>query len=235
MSARILIIEDDDATVNLIEEAVKEQYFSIDVSRDGKSGLERAVSAEYDLVILDLNLPSMNGFDICRSLREKRPQQMLLMLTGRSSSVDKVVGLELGADDYVVKPFSPAELVARVRALLRRRHRASEGSLCLHFKNLQIDAEKRQVLVRGDDVKFTAIEFDILFYLASHAGRVITRDELRDAVWDFRASEFDATITSHLSRVRAKIETNPAKPVYIKTMYGVGYKFSAAAELESSE
>ncbi len=231
MPGKILIVDDDRELVSLVSDAMKDEFFSLDIAEDGKAGLEKATAGIYDLVIIDVNLPELGGFDVCRALREKRPEQMILMLTGRSSTVDKVVGLELGADDYVVKPFAPSELVARVRALLRRARRSGLFSSQLTFGELSIDAARRSVSRGGAEIKLTAVEFDIIYYLASHAGRVISREELKEAVWNYNASEFDSTITSHLSRVRAKIEPNPAMPLYIKTVHGVGYRFAEQAEI----
>ena len=233
MSNKILIVEDDEDMRRLLEASSIGLGFDVDCSGDGAKGLELALHGPYTLVILDVNLPSMNGFDVCTAIRKTGSMVPILMVSSQGSLDDRVSGLEFGADDYVVKPFSLKEMVARIKALVRRAElRNSEGSALppekptvLHFDELEIDTVKRRVKIKDVIAPLTAIEFDILVFLASAPGRPFTRDELMQAVWGYHSSRFEATITSHLSRVRGKIEPDPATPKFIQTVHGVGYRF----------
>jgi DNA-binding response OmpR family regulator len=203
---------------------------------DGNAGLELALSRPYDLIILDLMLPGVDGVEICRRVRAASAYTPILMLTARSTELDRVLGLEIGADDYVTKPFSVRELLARVKALFRReealRSEASSGTQkVIRAGGLVVDAEKRSVILNGRSVSLTAKEFDLLLQFARHPGRVYTRADLLSLVWGYGYEGYEHTVNSHINRLRAKIEENPARPRYILSVRGVGYKFSEPADL----
>ncbi|MCA1582207.1 MAG: response regulator transcription factor [Acidobacteria bacterium] len=228
MTKRILVIEDDRDIGRLLQIHLRDAGWEAELSADGQEGLERALAGGYDLVVLDLTLPRLGGLDVCRVLREQPVWVPILMLTARSSEVDRVRGLESGADDYLTKPFSVRELVARARALFRRVE-ATRGELKSHeltAGDLTIDAQKRQVLLIGKEVELTAREFDLLHHFAQHPGRVYTRSELLDAVWGYGHEGYSHTVNSHINRLRAKVEQDPSQPRYILTVWGVGYKFA---------
>ncbi len=190
----------------------------------------------HDLIILDIMLPGIDGLEICRRVRARSDYTPILMLTARSSEVDRVLGLELGADDYLTKPFSILELVARVKALFRRMEAlqstdADSGQAPIHFSELSIEPDKRSVLVRGEPITLTAKEFDLLLHFARQPGRVFTRGQLLDSVWGYGHEGYEHTVNSHINRLRSKIEEDPAAPRYILTVWGVGYRF-AEAEVE---
>jgi DNA-binding response OmpR family regulator len=231
MSKRILIIEDNADLAHLVAMHLRDLSYEVDIAEDGPGGLARAMQTVYDLVLLDLMLPGLDGLDVCRRIREKTPYVPIIMLTSRSSETDRVVGLEVGADDYVTKPFSIVELLARVKAMFRRveqlrRSAGQPASSRVEAGNLLIDPEKRTVTLRGLAVELTAKEFDLLFYFAAHPGRVFTRSQLLDAVWGYGHDGYEHTVNSHINRLRAKIEDDPAQPRYILTVWGVGYKFA---------
>lgn len=231
MAKRILIIEDNTDLANLLAVHLRDLAFEVDIAEDGSEGLAKAQRTLYDLILLDLMLPGINGLDICRRIREKPPYVPIIMLTSRSSETDRVVGLELGADDYVTKPFSVMELVARVKALLRRveslRQNANQPALArIESGDLAIDPETRSVTLRGLPVDLTAKEFDLLLYFASRPGRVFTRSQLLDAVWGYGHDGYEHTVNTHINRLRAKIEKDPSRPRYILTVWGIGYKFT---------
>ena len=190
-----------------------------------------ALTRRYHLVILDLMLPGVDGLDICRTLRSEKVYAPVLMLTARTSELDRVLGLEVGADDYLTKPFSVPELAARVNAILRRADQYQAGpataeSASLQFGRLRVDPDKRQVLIGDRRVDLTAREFDLLWHFASNPERVFTRSQLLDSVWGYGHAGYEHTVNSHINRLRAKIETDPAHPTYVITVWGVGYKFS---------
>ena len=223
----VLVIEDDPDIMKLVRDKVVEEGFTCETAVDGLKGLELALAADYSVVILDLTLPSMSGLDVCRQLRQKKPGIPILILTSRAEEADKVLGLEVGADDYMTKPFGVRELIARVRSLIRRSSLLQEQSSApLRFAGLEIDAEKRRVSFQGKGIELTTTEFDILLFLASNPGRPFTRDELMEHVWGYQASGFEPTITTHLSRLRAKLEPEPSNPTFIKTVRGFGYCFT---------
>jgi two-component system, OmpR family, alkaline phosphatase synthesis response regulator PhoP len=231
MQRAILIIEDDRDIARLVEMHLREEGYEVEVARDGDTGLSRALSKGFDLIILDLMLPGVDGIEICRRVRARSAATPILMLTSRSSEFDRVLGLELGADDYLTKPFSIRELAARVKALLRRvealRSEASETPRdTVRVGGLVIDPDKRSVLRNGEPVSLTAKEFDLLLRFASHPGRVYTRSELLSLVWGYGYEGYEHTVNSHINRLRAKIEQDPAAPRYIVSVRGVGYKFS---------
>jgi len=240
MTKNILIIEDHSDIANLVMINLRGKHMNVEHAADGEKGLKLARTGSYDLIILDLMLPGIDGMDVCRSLRQEKIYTPVLMLTARTSELDRVLGLELGADDYLSKPFSVPELIARVNAILRRtdQYRAPGDSGTqerLYFGDLFIDTARRQVLLAGESIELTAREFDLLCYFARHPGRVYTRAQLLDSVWGYGHDGYEHTVNSHINRLRAKIEINPAKPQYVMTVWGVGYKFddSAVRELKA--
>lgn len=231
MSKKILIIEDNRDLARLLESHLKDLAYQVDIAFDGNSGFARADSDNYDLVILDLMLPDLDGIEICRLLRRKSSYVPILILTARSSETDRVVGLEIGADDYVTKPFSIRELLARVKAILRRVEELTAGTktdvpAVIQAGCIEIDPEKRSATLEGKPVDLTAKEFDLLLHFASNPGKVYTRSQLLDTVWGYGHDGYEHTVNSHINRLRAKIEKDPAHPVFIKTVWGVGYKFT---------
>ena len=231
MQKNILIVEDNPDIANLVMINLQGNHLQVDLASDGERGLQKALSQNYDLVVLDLMLPQLDGLDVCRAMRAAKNFTPVLMLTARSSELDRVLGLEVGADDYLAKPFSVPELVARVNAILRRADQyqqtdREQSGDSLSFKYLAINADQRQVLVHGKSAELTVKEFDLLWYFAQNPGRVYSRTQLLDAVWGYGHDGYEHTVNSHINRLRAKIESNPAKPDYIVTVWGVGYKFS---------
>jgi len=231
MTRHILVIEDNEDLAGLLKLHLGDLLYKVELAFDGKSGLSKAKSGTYDLIILDLMLPAMDGLEVCRQLRASSTYTPILMLTSKSSELDRVLGLELGADDYVTKPFSIRELVARVKALFRRIDELKstthpEGLRVLSHGGLLIDKARRTVKVKGIPVELTAKEFDLLLHFARHPGRVFTRSQLLDSVWGYGHDGYEHTVNSHINRLRAKIEENPAQPRYVLTVWGVGYKFA---------
>jgi DNA-binding response OmpR family regulator len=230
MPKKILIIEDNRDLANLLESHLRELAFQVDLSFDGIAGLAKANSDNYDLVILDLMLPGIDGMEICKRLRRKSLYVPILMLTAKSSEMDRVVGLEVGADDYVTKPFSIRELMARIKALFRRVDELKGGykedlPTIIRTKHLVIDPIKRSVHIKDRSVDLTAKEFDLLLHFARNPGKVYTRSQLLDTVWGYGHDGYEHTVNSHINRLRTKIEKDPANPSYILTVWGVGYKF----------
>ena len=230
MPPKILVIEDNQDLAHLLEINLKDLFYEVDLAFDGNDGLKMAETGTYDLIILDLMLPGVDGLEICRRLRGRPSYVPILMLTSKSSEIDRVLGLEIGADDYVTKPFSIRELVARVKAIFRRVESLQAGVAepelnCLSIGNLKIDADKRKLCLRGNEVELTAKEFDLLLHFAKHPGKVYTRAQLLDQVWGYGYDGYEHTVNSHINRLRNKIEDDPAQPRYILTVWGVGYKF----------
>ena len=230
MSKKILIIEDNRDLAHLLESHLRDLAFQVDLSFDGIAGLTMADSNNYDLVILDLMLPGLDGIEICQRLRRKSSYMPILMLTAKSSEMDRVVGLEVGADDYVTKPFSIRELLARVRAIFRRVDELKDGakeelSAVIRTGDLVIDPIKRSAHIADHTVDLTAKEFDLLLHFARNPGKVYTRSQLLDIVWGYGHEGYEHTVNSHINRLRSKIEKDPAHPVYVLTVWGVGYKF----------
>jgi DNA-binding response OmpR family regulator len=237
MSKKILIIEDNRDLARLLESHLRDLAFQVDLSFDGIAGLARADSDNYDLVILDLMLPGLDGVEICQRLRRKSSYVPILMLTARSSEMDRVVGLEVGADDYVTKPFSIRELLARVKAIFRRVDELMDGAkedrpAVIRTGDLVIDPAKRSAHMAGHLIDLTAKEFDLLLHFARNPGKVYTRSQLLDIVWGYGHEGYEHTVNSHINRLRAKIEEDPAHPEYVLTVWGVGYKF---IDIEISE
>jgi DNA-binding response OmpR family regulator len=230
MSQRILVVEDNKDLAHLLEMHLRDLSYDVDLTFDGDKGLAKAEAEKYDLIILDLMLPGLDGLEICRRLRSKGGYTPILMLTSKSSELDRVLGLEMGADDYVTKPFSIRELLARVKAIFRRidrlKYEQQEGGpVLIQAGELVIDTERRHVTIKGKALDLTAKEFDLLHHFAQHPGRVFTRSQLLDSVWGYGHDGYEHTVNSHINRLRAKIEHNPAQPRYILTVWGVGYKF----------
>ena len=230
MPRKILVIEDDRDIAHLVELHLRDMGCEVNLVHDGIDGLQQALSKPYDLIILDLMLPGKEGLELCRCLRAQPDYTPILMLTARSSELDRVLGLEIGADDYLTKPFSIRELLARVKALIRRVEALESQTLpgmqkTILAGDLVIDAEKRKVTLYGKSVGLTAKEFDLLLQFAQHPGRVCTRSQLLDLVWGYGHEGYEHTVNSHINRLRAKIEKDPARPRYILTVWGVGYKF----------
>ncbi len=226
---RILIVDDEKDLVELLSYNLKKERFSIDASYDGDDALIKLKNNKYDLIILDLMLPGMDGLEILRFIRSKKELSSLpvLMLTAKGEETDRVIGLEMGADDYVTKPFSPRELIARVKALLRRTARKPEEPVqgILKLGDLEIDRERYAVRIKGKEVRLSATEFKLLLYLAERKGRVFTREQLLDAVWGNEVFVEPRTVDVHIRRLRAQIEDDPSNPRYIKTRRGAGYYF----------
>ncbi len=230
---RALVVEDNPDISRLVRLHLRDLGFESDSAEDGVVALRRFNEGNYDLVILDLMLPGMDGLEVCRELRKRAGYTPILMLTAKSTELDRVVGLETGADDYVTKPFSVVELMARVKALLRRADAMAQdhsGHETLAHGGLEIDVRRRQVKIDGRAVELTAKEFDLLLYFARQPGTVHSRSELLRNVWGYTHDGYEHTVNSHINRLRAKIEENAADPRYILTVWGVGYKFS---ELEA--
>jgi DNA-binding response OmpR family regulator len=227
---RILIIEDNADLAKLLAMHLRDLSYDVDTSPDGPSGLGQAGKSAYDLIILDLMLPGMDGIEVCRRIREQPHYVPIIMLTSRSSETDRVVGLEVGADDYVTKPFSIRELLARVKAIFRRVEQTGKAEKAaagrIEAGGLVIDPGRRTVTLNGTAVELTAKEFDLLLYFAGRPGRVFTRSQLLDAVWGYSHEGYEHTVNSHINRLRAKIEKDPARPRYVLTVWGVGYKFA---------
>jgi DNA-binding response OmpR family regulator len=235
MRKSVLIVEDDQDIAHLVALHLKDIDCAVETVADGKAGLARAQDGEHDLIILDLMLPGIDGLEICRRVRSHSDYTPILMLTARTSEFDRVLGLELGADDYLTKPFSVLELVARVKALFRRMEAmGSQEALAekepIRLADIAIEPDKRAVEVRGEAVQLTAKEFDLLLHFARYPGRVFTRAQLLDQVWGYGHEGYEHTVNSHINRLRAKIEEDPAQPRYILTVWGIGYRFSEPDE-----
>jgi DNA-binding response OmpR family regulator len=235
MHHAIIVIEDDPDIGSLVELHLRDAGHRVVVETNGRIGLERALTGEFDLVILDLMLPGIDGLEVCRQLRAQERYIPILMLTARSTEVDRVVGLEMGADDYLTKPFSVRELMARVKALFRRVEafgtEPASVPETLTAGELTIDRARREAKLGGEAVSLTAKEFDLLVHFASHPGQVFTRSQLLDQVWGYAHEGYEHTVNTHINRLRRKIEPDPASPRYVITVWGVGYRFPGADEL----
>ena len=226
--SRILIVEDEVAIADLEKDYLELSGFEVEIENDGRSGLNRALNEEFDLFILDLMIPEVDGFEICRQIREKK-NTPILMVSAKKDDIDKIRGLGLGADDYVTKPFSPSELVARVKAHLARYERLIGSNVpendIVEIRGIRIDKTARRVWVNGEEKQFTTKEFDLLTFLAEHPNHVFTKEELFREIWDMESIGDIATVTVHIKKIREKIELNTTKPQYIETIWGVGYRF----------
>jgi DNA-binding response OmpR family regulator len=225
MSQPILVVDDEPRIAHLVRDYLEAAGYAVVLAYDGREALAAFRHEKPRLVVLDLMLPGMDGLDVARAIRKER-ETPIIMLTARVEEADKLVGLELGADDYVTKPFSPRELVARVRAVLRRSEGRERAAPPLTAGDLEIDFEKRSVSVAGRPADLTPTEFDLLAVLARHPGRVFSRMELLERVQGYAYEGYERTVDAHIKNLRQKIEENPKKPCYILTVYGLGYKFS---------
>lgn len=224
----ILIVEDDIAIAELEKDYLELSGFQVTMVTEGRKGLDEALSGDYQLIILDLMLPGVDGFEICRQVREEKDIP-ILMVSAKKEDIDKIRGLGLGADDYMTKPFSPSELVARVKAHLARYERLvknhEKANEIVEIRGMKIDKTARRVYVNGEEKILTTKEFDLLSFLASHPDRVFTKDELFREIWDMESFGDIATVTVHIKKIREKIEEDAAKPQYIETIWGKGYRF----------
>lgn len=228
MSSRILIIEDETSIAELEKDYLELSGFEVELEEQGDVGLERALNEDFDLLILDLMLPGMDGFEICKRFREVK-NTPIIMISAKKDDIDKIRGLGLGADDYMTKPFSPSEMVARVKAHLARYERligsGSPENEIIEIRGLKIDKTARRVWVNGEEKNFTTKEFDLLTFLVQNPNHVYTKEELFREIWDMDSIGDIATVTVHIKKIREKIEFNTAKPQYIETIWGVGYRF----------
>ena len=225
---KILIIEDEISIAELEKDYLELSNFEVEIEENGRKGLERALEEDFDLFILDLMLPDMDGFDICREIRDKK-NVPILMVSAKKDDIDKIRGLGLGADDYITKPFSPSELVARVKAHLARYDMLTSPSAArgneIKIRGIRIDKTARRVWVNDEEKQFTTKEFDLLTFLAENPNRVFSKEELFSTIWEMEPEGDIATVTVHIKKIREKIEYNTAKPQYIETIWGVGYRF----------
>ena len=228
---KILLIEDDPHIGELVSIHLKDLNCSVEIITDGRVGYEKASTGNYSLIVLDIMLPGMDGLEVCRMLRADKVNTHILMLTAKSEEIDKVLGLETGADDYLTKPFSIREFIARVKAILRRLGKLNNDVTNqtyehLEYSDLSIDLTKRKVVLKGKTLDLTPKEFDLLILLASKPGRVYSRSDLLDKVWGYNFNGYEHTVNSHINRLRSKIEPDINNPTYILTSWGIGYKFN---------
>lgn len=222
----VLVVDDEPTIAEVVSRYLERAGYQTRIAGDGPTAIETAAQHRPDLVVLDLMLPHIDGLEVMRRLREQdRERIAVILLTAKSEEADRVIGLRLGADDYVVKPFSPAELVARVDAVLRRIDTSPEQEAPIELSDLTIDPTARRVFVRGEEAVLTQREFDLLLFMARHPGQVFSRNQLMDAVWQYAFYSDTSTVTVHIRRLRAKIELDPAEPAHIQTVWGVGYRF----------
>jgi DNA-binding response OmpR family regulator len=227
--AKILVVEDEPMVADVVSRYLRRDGFQVLLAADGQAALDIAREQSPDLVLLDLMLPKIDGLEVCRRLRASS-QVPIIVVTAKGDETDRIVGLELGADDYVSKPFSPRELVARVRAVLRRAKPMTNGATTgetLHVGPLEVDPAGRSAMIDRQPVELTAKEFDLLWFLMRHAGQVFSRTQLLDQVWDYDYFGDESTVTVHIHRLRTKIEPDPVRPRYLKTVWGIGYKLEA--------
>jgi len=226
--SKILIIEDESAIADLEKDYLELGGFEVDIENSGDRGLIQALAGKYDLVILDLMLPGLDGFEVCRRIREEKDIP-ILMVSAKKDDIDKIRGLGLGADDYMTKPFSPSELVARVKAHMARYNRLvntnQKNNDIIEIRGIRIDKTARRVYIDGEEKNFTTKEFDLLAFLAQNPNRVFKKEELFREIWDMDSVGDIATVTVHIKKIREKIEYDTAKPQYIETIWGVGYRF----------
>jgi DNA-binding response OmpR family regulator len=234
----VLVVEDEADIAELLALHLRDLDCDVTLARDGHEGMRQAFARDWQLVILDLRLPGPDGLSICRALRRESRYVPILILTSKSAELDRVLGLELGADDYVTKPFSVSELMARVKAIFRRveslEKRIPDGSEPLSVGPLKIDANGRQVQVNGESMPLTAREFDLLLHFARHPGHVFSRAELLDRVWGYGHDGYEHTVNSHINRLRSKIEPDPSHPEMIVTVWGVGYKLDTRSPVRAA-
>jgi len=222
---RILIVEDEPAMVQGLRDNFEYEGYEVISAADGADGLNRAIADQPDLVVLDVMMPKMSGLDVCKQLKARKPSLPIIMLTARGQEIDKVVGLELGADDYVTKPFSIRELMARVKAVLRRASPQAVGSEVYRFNDVEVNVRSNEVLRGGQPVELSSKEFALLAYFVAHPAETLTRDRLLDAVWGYENYPTTRTVDAHIVHLRQKLEPNPEEPRFILTVHGSGYKF----------
>lgn len=234
----VLIVEDDKDITELLSIHLKDLHCKITPIHDGEKGYAQTQKNKYDLIVLDVMLPTMDGLEICRRIRSDKNNTPILMLTAKSEELDKVLGLEVGADDYLTKPFSVREFIARVKAIFRRveamqnETATAEKSASIVFGDVEIDRERRKVQLKGKRLDLTAKEFDLLLLFATHPGKTYTREQLLELVWGYQFNGYDHTVNSHINRLRSKIEQDMSKPKYILTAWGVGYRFAELEEVD---
>jgi two-component system alkaline phosphatase synthesis response regulator PhoP len=226
VASRLLLVEDEPGLVMTLTDRLVAEGYDVESVTDGESGLSRATAESFDLIVLDGMLPGRDGFDVCRSVRQRGVQTPILMLTARGQVVDRVVGLKLGADDYLVKPFEMAELLARLEALLRRAPRPAEANETYQFGDIHVDFRKAEVTRGGAPADLSAREFKLLCYFIEHRGATLSRDELLNEVWGYNAMPSTRTVDVHIAWLRQKLEEHPRRPRYIHTIHGLGYKFT---------
>lgn len=227
MNSRILLVEDEPGLVLTLSDLFTAEGYAVETANDGPGGLARAASEDFDLIVLDVMLPGKSGFEVCRELRQQGRDTPILMLTAKTQVIDRVVGLKLGADDYLTKPFDPAELLARVEALLRRANKLNRPAVMrFQFGSVQVDFEKAEVLKEGVPIGLAAKELQLLRYLIDHRGRVLSREELLKNVWEYQAEISTRTVDVHVAWLRLKLERNPQFPRHILTVRGSGYRFA---------
>ena len=243
---RILVVDDEPSIVILLEYTLKQAGYKVSIARDGKAAYDMISSQNFDLVLLDIMLPKMDGMEVCRRIRQERIQVPIIMLTAKSEEYDKIIGLELGADDYITKPFSPREVIARIKAVSRRTNSPSNRPIIekndalenqplssedqslkgiVNYGDIQIDLDHFEVLVRGEKVELTPKEYELLVYFTQRQGRIISRDQLLNQIWNFDYAGETRIVDVHISHLREKIEEDTKSPKYIKTVRGFGYKF----------
>jgi len=223
---RILVVEDEEHILMALEDDLRIEGYEVNAATDGAAGLELARSDSYDLVILDIMLPELNGFEVCRELRSNGVQTPVLMLTAKSQEIDKVLGLELGADDYITKPFSPRELIARVRAILRRRSQPVQELERFSFADVEINFRKFETRRSGERLDLTVREYALLRYLIEHRDHAVSRNDILTQVWGDEADVFPRTVDTHVANLRKKLEPDPSLPRYIVGVRGIGYRFA---------
>ena len=226
LQRRILLVEDEESLILTLQDRLLSEGYETTVATDGETALETATNNSFDCIVLDVALPKKNGFDVCRDLRQRGIHTPILMLTARGQVIDRVLGLKLGADDYVTKPFEMAELLARIEALLRRsRTLISSSAEAYAFGNVEVDFRRAEVKRANTPVDLSGLELKLLRYLVEHRGSVLTRDELLEKVWGYEATPVTRTVDVHIASLRQKLESNPARPEFILTVHGLGYKF----------
>jgi DNA-binding response OmpR family regulator len=230
---KVLVVEDEKEISDLLEIHLSDLNCEVTKTDDGRKGLESAINEQFDLIVLDIMLPNLDGIEICKEVRKREIYVPILMLTAKSEEFDKVLGLEIGADDYLTKPFSIREFIARVKAIFRRidavQKTDSENTI-INVGDLKIDSNKRRVVLRGERVELTQKEFDLLHLMATHPGRTYTREQLLNTVWGYQYNGYEHTVNSHINRLRTKIEDDLSNPKFIRTSWGVGYWFNDSIE-----
>lgn len=231
---QVLVVEDEQEISDLLEIHLRDLNCQVTKADDGQDGLDLAISNHYDLIVLDLMLPSLDGLEICKEIRKREIYIPILMLTAKSEEFDKVLGLEIGADDYLTKPFSIREFIARVKAIFRRIdavQKTDDENKLINVGDLTIDSKKRRVTLKGERIELTQKEFDLLHLMASHPGRTYTREQLLNTVWGYQYNGYEHTVNSHINRLRTKIEDDLNNPTFIRTSWGVGYWFNDSIDI----